>query len=68
MLGSEFKTKQRDMSFQVFISTIFGEIISRHGVISDPRKLKVLTEMPYQAQKVIASIPWNNKFPEEISS
>ena len=46
MLTSKSKTKQRKMPFEMYISPIFGEIISRHGVKPDLHKLKMLTEMP----------------------
>ena len=52
------------MSFHVFIRPIFGEIIARHGVRPDPRKLEALPEMPPNGKKVIASIPWNSELPE----
>ena len=49
---------KKDVLFQMFISPIFGQIISIHGMEPDKRKLKALIEMP-PTQKVTANIPWN---------
>ena len=42
------KIKQRQMTFQMHISPVFGEVISSHDVNPDPLKLKaeILEEMP----------------------
>ena len=42
------KTKQRQITFQMYNSTIFSEVISKHGVKPDAQKLKALMEMPAQ--------------------
>ena len=49
------------MTFQVFISPFFGEIISRYGVKLDQRELKVLSG---KHKGAIESLPWNNLVPE----
>ena len=43
--------KQRQMPFHMHISTIFGEVISRHRVRPDPQKLKAFTEMQHPKTK-----------------
>ena len=44
--------------------SLFGVILSIHGMKPDPRKLNALMEMPPPApQKGIARIPWNNYLP-----
>ena len=53
MQTGKTKIKQRQMSFLMHISTIFGKAISRHGVRPDPRKLKTLAEMLPPKQKMI---------------
>ena len=54
------KTKHRYILFQMLMCPKFGDIISRHVMKPNPRKLKALVEMPLQVQKGTASIPWNN--------
>ena len=51
MQRSKYDIKQRQMSSQVFISPIFGEITSRHDARPDPGKLKDLMEMPPKYKK-----------------
>ena len=57
----EILNLKKDKCYFRFLSVpLFGEIISRHGVRSDPRKLKAWTEMPLQYKKAIAGILLNN--------
>ena len=46
----------------------FGEIISRHDVKPDPRKLNMLTEISPKHKKGIANIPWNSYYLSKFSS
>ena len=39
------------MSFPMYASSVFGEIISRNGVKPYPQKLKAMMEMPPPKQK-----------------
>ena len=56
------KTKQRQMPFQMHISSIFGEVISRHGVTPDSQQLKAPPneDATSKNKNESPSIPWNN--------
>ena len=55
------KTKQRQMPFQMHISPIFGEVISRNGVKPYPQKPERTYGDATSKNKIgTPSIPWNN--------
>ena len=51
MQTGKHKIKQKQLPFQMHISPIFGEVISRHGVRPDPGELKLLMEMALKTKK-----------------
>ena len=55
----------------MFRRPIFGEIISRHGLKPDPRKLNVLTEMPSEQKytmKILDFLLEHSNMTEKFSS